>query len=156
MIKGKVCKKAPYENITYTKNALDLWGRKYKNENVDLAALYELIHGLDKKFINNIDQKIEYIDGIVSAKILNAWFKNNSDSMIDSVSRVYSWADQDMLEQMGYYIEKELDRNNYLLQFYCDLESGYILGLRIVEFDVLDPDFAEKLTKAGGVLRVER
>lgn len=156
VIKGKVCKKAPYENITYTKNALDLWGRKYKNENVDLAALYELIHGLDKKFINNIDQKIEYIDGIVSAKILNAWFKNNSDSMIDSVSRVYSWADQGMLEQMGYYIEKELDRNNYLLQFYCDLESGYILGLRIVEFDVLDPDFAEKLTKAGGVLRVER
>lgn len=156
VIKDKICKKTPYENITYTKDALDLWGQKYKNENIDLAALYEVIHRLDKKFINNIDQKIEYISGIVSAKTLNDWFRNKRDAMLDSVSRVYSWADHDLLKQMGYYIERELDRNNYLLQFYCDLQSGYILGFRIVEFDILDPDFTEKLTKAGGVLRVER
>ena len=57
---------------------------------------------------------------------------------------------------MGYSIERSLNPNNYLLQFYSDLDTGYILRLRIVEFERLDTDFANKLVNAGGVLKIER
>lgn len=153
-IKNKVQKKVPYEYISFSKDALDLWGKKYKNEKIDLPALYELIQGLDNKFINNIEQKIVYIDGIVTAKILDDWFRNNNEATLEKVSRVYAWPDPNLLQGMGYFIERSLSHNHYLLQFYCDLDTGYILGLRIVEFEKLDNDFANKLQKAGGILKV--
>lgn len=156
VVKNKVRKKIPYEDIRFIRDALDLSGKKYRSKFVDISALFELVKGLDKRFINNLDQKIEYMDGIVNARILNEWFKNQSDAMTDGVTRVYAWPKQELLHQMGYFIERELNKENFLLQFYYDKKTGYILNLRIVEFETLNPDFAGKLDKAGGVLRVER
>ena len=44
----------------------------------------------------------------------------------------------------------------YLLQFYYDNESNDIIGIRIVEFDWIEPSFKSKLDSAGGVIRVEK
>lgn len=155
VINDKVRKKVPYEDVKFVKDTLELCGKKYKSEYVDVGALYQIAKGLNKKFINNLEQKIEYIDGEVTAKILNQWFRDRKQAMADDVTRVYAWADQTLLRQMGYVIEKELSKENYLLQFYCELKRGYIFELRVVEFDSIDRAFAAAISKAG-ILRVER
>lgn len=156
VIKNKVRKKCPYENVEFSKDSLDLYGKKYRSKFIDVGALYQISKCIDKKFINDLDQKIEYYDGVVTAKTLNEWFKENKEAMADGITKVYAWPKQELLQQMGYTIERELDKKNYILQFYCELNSGSILGLRIIEFETLDPDFVSKIDKAGGILRVER
>lgn len=156
VIRNKVRKKAPYENVQYVKGTLDLYGKKYENKNLNVGILYEIALGIDKRFINNLEQKIEYLEGMVDSKMLNDWFRNNPEAMSDGITRVYAWPEQELLNGMGYFIERALDKEHYLLQFYCELENGNILGLRIVEFEHLSTDFANKLHSLGGVFKVER
>ena len=154
--KGKVKRKTPYEDVVYAKENLELFGRKYKSTALNLGVLYEIAKGLDKKFINNLEQKREYLGANVTAKKLNEWFRENPEAMADGVTRVYAWPEMRLLNGLGYCLQEDWDKDTYLLQFYFDNETSDILGLRIVEFDSIDSDFESKLDNAGGVIRVEK
>ena len=154
VLKNKVGKKIPYKDVVYSKNSLELSGRRYANDSIDAGALHEIIVGIDRRFINNLEQKIEYISGNVTAKVLNEWFKCK-EAMAAGIERVYAWPDAELLKGMGYCIEKELDKAHFLLQFYYEEKDGSILQLRIIEFDSLDTQFREILDKAGGIIKIE-
>lgn len=154
--KGKVKKKTPYEDVVLANGSLELFGNRYKSNAVDVSVLYDIAKNFDKKFINDLEQKIEYLSGKVDAKLLNDWFKERPDAMADGVTRVYAWPRKKLLEGLGYCLPKDMDESMYLLQFYFDDESKSILDLRIIEFDSLDADFCEKLNNAKGVIRVEK
>lgn len=156
VLRDKVRKKAPYKEISFVRDSLDLYGKKYKNADLDLAALYEMIQGFGHKFIGNLERKTDYFEGIADGKKLNEWFKRQPNAMNDTVTRAYAWPISELMEHMGFVIEKELDRNTHIIQFYYDNESGNIMDYRIVEFEKLDAVFASKLNKAGGVIKVGR
>lgn len=151
--KGQVKKKTPYADIKFAKDSLILYGRKYKNNSINVAVLYDIVKGIDKKFINDLEQKIEYV-GKIDAKSLNEWFKDRPEAMEDRVTRVYAWPDKNLLNGLGYCLQEDLDKEMYLLQFYYDNESNGIIGIRIVEFDSIEQSFKSKLDGAGGVIRV--
>ena len=155
VLRNIVRKKTPYNDIIYSRNMLELFGKKYKNTSVDIGALYEIIKGIDKRFINNLGQKVEYISGNVTAKMLNEWFMSKPEAMASEVKRVYAWVKAELLIHMGYYIDEDLDNEIYMLQFYYAENTGDIIQLRIVEFDSLDANFRKTLDKAGGILKVE-
>lgn len=155
VLKNRVRNKTPYNDITYSQNRLGLFGEEYRNRSVDAGALFEIVRGIDKRFINDLEQRIEYIGGRVTAKILNEWFKSKPEAMGPGIVKVYAWPDAEILKHMGFCIEENLDRDMYLLQFYCSRDTGDIIRLRIVEFDSLDVGFREKLDKAGGIIKVE-
>lgn len=155
VFKNKVRKKTPYRDCRLSNGALELFGRKYTNNAVSVNALFEIAKAFDKKFID-INNSKEYIGGTVTAAVLNKWFISNPGAMKDGVKRYYSWAVAKLLNNMGYFIDGDLDKESYLLQFYCEAKSGYILGLRIVEFDCLDSGFRRTLDSSGGVINVER
>lgn len=153
--KGKVKKKTPYADVAFTKDRLVLFGIKYMSNSINVDVLYDIAKGLDKKFINNLEEKIEYV-GKTDGKLLNEWFRERPEAMLDGVTRMYAWPNKDLLNGLGYYLQESLDKEIYLLQFYYDNESNDILGIRIVEFDSIDENFKSKLSIAGGVLRVEK
>lgn len=155
VLRDKVRKKAPYENIKFEKDALDLYGKTYRNPNIDLGALYEISQGFHKKFINNIEKKTEYIEGVVTGKELNQWFLEKKEAMSGTVERVYAWPKVELMGHMGFVMEKNLDPGTHLLQFYYDKQSSGIMDYRIVEFDAIDSVFASKLTQSGGIIKVE-
>ena len=153
--KGKVKKKTPYADIVFSKDSLLLFGIEYKSDSINVAALYDIVKGIDKKFINDLEQKIEYVEKI-DAKSLNEWFKDRPDAMDDGVTRVYAWPSRDLLNGLGYCLQEDLDKEMYLLQFYYNNGSKDIIGMRIVEFDSIEEEFKSKLDGAGGVIRVEK
>ncbi len=155
--KGKVKKKTPYADVIYAQDNLVLFGTKYKNDSINIAVLYDIVKGIDKKFINvnDLEQKIEYV-GKIDAKSLNEWFKSRPDAMDDSVTRVYAWPNKELFNGLGYCLQEDLDSERYLLQFYYDNESNDIIGLRIVEFDAIDESLKSKLNGAGGVIQLEK
>lgn len=153
--KGKVRKKTPYADIVFTKDSLVLFGTKYKSNSINVAVLYDIVKGIDKKFINDLEQKIEYV-GKADAKSLNEWFKDRPESVDEGVTRVYAWPNKDLLNGLGYCLQEDLDKEMYLLQFYYDNESNDIIGIRIVEFDSIEESFKSKLNSAGGVVKVEK
>ena len=153
--KGKVKKKTPYADIIFEKDSLVLFGTKFKSNSINVTVLYDIVKGIDKKFINDLEQKIEYV-GKIDAKALNKWFKDRPEAMDDGVTRVYAWPNKDLLNGLGYCLQEDLDKEMYLLQFYYDNESNDIIGFRIVEFDSIEESFKSKLDRAGGVIRVEK
>lgn len=155
VLKNKVRKKTPYRDCRISKDALELFGHRYKRDDVSVHALLEIARAFDRKFIDIAGQK-EYLDGTVTAAELNRWFTGDPAAMREGVVRFYAWPMAELLNHMGYFAEDDLDKEFNLLQFYCDASSGEILGLRIVEFDALHPDFRKKLDAAGGALKVER
>ncbi len=151
--KGKVKKKTPYADIIFAKDSLVLFGTKYKSNFINIAVLYDIVKGIDRKFINDLEQKIEYA-GKIDAKSLNEWFKDRPEAMDDRVTRVYAWPNKELLNGLGYCLQEDLDKEMYLLQFYYDNESNDIIGIRIVEFDSIEESFKSKLDSAGGVIRI--
>lgn len=150
---NKVRTKTPYADVKFDKDALDLLGKKYRNECVDVGTLYRISREFNKKFINNLEQKIEYYNGILTAEIANTWFKNSKEAMLEDVTRVYAWAEQSLVNSIGFFIEREFSKENFLLQFYFANESGDILGLRIIEFEKIEPTFKAAIDKSG-ILKV--
>lgn len=154
VLKNQVRKKTPYCDCHMSKDALELFGRKYKSDAVSVSALFEVIQAFDRKFISINGQK-EYIGGTVTAAALDKWFTDSPAAMKDGVVRAYAWPVADLLNSIGYFLDNDLDKEFHLLQFYYDSSSGDILGLRIVEFDALSSDFRKKLDLAGGVIKIE-
>lgn len=155
VLRNKVQKKTPYRDCRVQRDTLELIGRKYMNNAISVSVLLEIIEAFDKKFISIANQK-EYIDGTVTGAVLNEWFTSNPSAMKDGVVRYYAYPVAELLNNMGYFIDDDLDKEFNLLQFYCDASSMDILGLRIVEFDSLDHEFRQKLDSAGGKIKVER
>ena len=153
--RGMVKKKTPYADIKFAKDSLMLFGARYKSNSINIAVLYDIVKGIDKKFINDLEQKIEYV-GKIDAKSLNQWFKDKPEAMDDEVTRVYAWPNKELLNGLGYCLQEDLDKEMYLLQFYYDNKSNDIIGIRIVEFDSIETSFKSKLNGAGGVLKVEK
>lgn len=154
--KNKVKTKTPYEDVKFSGGELKLIGRKYNNENIDKAVLFDIANGFDKRFINNLSEKIVRIPGKVKGETLNKWFEDENETKINGIQMVYAWPRADLLKNMGYYLEEDLDSEHYLLQFYYVIDAGDILKLRIVEFDEMEAKLANALRNGGGVIKVER
>lgn len=153
--KGKVKTKTPYADVRFVNGSLELFGKKYTNGFINVAVLYDIARGIDKKFINDLEQKIEYVPGTIDAESLYEWFKERTDAMAEGVSLVYAWPEKELLNKLGYYLQRDLDKEMYLLQFYSD-ESNDIIGIRVVEYDSINAAFKYKLDKAGGVVMLEK
>lgn len=154
--KNKVKTKTPYEDVKFSGGELKLIGRKYNNENIDKAVLFDIANGFNKRFINNLSEKIVRIPGKVKGETLNKWFEDENETKINGIQMVYAWPRADLLKNMGYYLEEDLDSEHYLLQFYYAIDAGDILKLRIVEFDEMDAKLANALRNGGGVIKIER
>ncbi len=145
----------PYCEVKLKKNALVFYPhREYKTSALDLNLLYGLIRDLGNKFVHSIEDHVEQVEGIVTASMLNQWFRERPDAMKDGIGRVNAIPKKAFLEHSGYYFSDEVDPNSHILQYYYDKKSGDILGMRIVKYDTIESNFQALLREKDGVMRV--
>lgn len=154
IVKGKVFASCKYSEVKFTNDSLDVGGHKYRKKGIDNTSLYEICKKLDKKYINNLEQKVEYYE-YVDGSILNEWFRIDGVAMMDTVIKVYAWPEKNVLEKMGYCVEQYFDSSNFVMQFYFDESTGQIINIRIVQFEKIADSFRRKLDEAGGVVVVK-
>ena len=147
--KKREIKKVPYDKITLSKDKLDLWGIKYKSQDYDVNELFEVVQEIKNRFIVNSQNKIDYISTELKPETVNNWFKENKVAMGKTVQRVYALPTKENLQAFQFCLDKEYDCNHNLLQFYYDTEKGYILDMRILEFEKINTDFKNLLNKNG-------
>lgn len=156
--KDKVGFLTPYKEVRLKGDAIvlysDLIKKEYRNPSIDIHALYNLMRELGNKFIDSIEEKIEYIDGCVTSTLLNAWFKERKNAMQDDVTRIYALPKKEILSHMGYHIETELDLEKHLMQFYYDSKTGDLLEMRIIRYDNIESNFQARLLEHDGFLKV--
>ena len=156
VLKNKVGSKTEYKDVKLSEGSLKLNGKSYKNENIEKNVLYNIAKGFDGKFINNLNEKIEYVAGTVDGKILKAWFEENCGVKTEGIGMVLAWPQAKLIKNMGWCLEEDLDSDKYLLQCCYDIESLDIMELRIIMFDDMDIGLRKKLDKAGGVVKFKR
>lgn len=161
VIKNKVKTITPYNEVELKGDALVLYRNEliltkdYKVTSLDINVLYDLIRQLGSKFIRNLEDKTEYLEGIVTVDVLNKWFKEQPASMAPGVAKVYAIPRPDIMEHFGYHCEEELDPQKNLLQFFFDEKTKDCLGLRIVCFDNIDSNFQSILLEHDGFIKVK-
>lgn len=155
IIKDKVRNITPYNEVKLKSESIVLYKKEYKTVALDVNVLYSLIRDLGNRFIRSVEDKIEYIDGTLNAKVLNQWFKEKEDAMAPNVTRVYAIPTKDMLDHLGYHIEDELDSEHHLLQYYYDTENGDLLGMRIVRFENIESNFQAMLIERNGFMKIK-
>ena len=129
--------------------------KDYKVTSLDINILYDLIRQLGSKCIRNFDNKMEYLEGIITVDALNKWFKEQPESMTVGVTKVYAIPTADIMKSFGYHCEDEIDPDKNLLQFFYDEKTKDILGLRIVHFDNIDSNFQSVLMERNGIVKVK-
>lgn len=160
VIKEKVKNLTPYEEVKRRGNALLLYRnefqpfREYKVLSFDINILYNLIRQLGTKFVKNLDEKTEFIDGVIQSKILNQWFRERLDAMAEGVTRIYAIPNENIVTQLGYHFDADLSTEKNLIQCYYETNSGNILGLRVIRFENIDSTFQAYLLENGGLIRV--
>lgn len=161
VIKDKVKNLTPYAEVKLKGDAILLYKnevfltREYKSLSLDINILYNLISQLGTRFVKSLAEKTEYIEGIVSPKILNQWFKEREDAMSANVTRIYAVPNANTIAHFGYHFEENIDSEKNLIQCYYETESGDILGFRVVQFENIDSNLQAMLIENNGMLRVK-
>lgn len=161
VIKDKVKNLTPYDEVKLKGESILLYRnevlltREYKALSFDINILYNLICQLGTRFVKNLDEKIEYIDGVVTPKILNQWFREREDAMSSNVTRIYAIPNAKIVEHLGYHFEESLDPDRNLIQCYYETETGYILGMRVVRFESIDSNLQTYLLEHDGMIKVK-
>ncbi len=160
VVKDKVRNLTSYDEVKLKGDSLLLFSnfgkREFKNASININALYNLIRELGSHFIVGIEDKIEVVDEVVTAKLMNEWFKNNSEAMADDVTRLYAFPKKDILDHLGFHISDELDPDKHLIQMFYDSKTRDVLGMRIVRFDEIESNFQAKILENDGVLMVTK
>lgn len=161
VIKDKVKNLTPYDEVKLKGDSILLYRnevlltREYKALSFDINVLYNLIRQLGTRFVKNLDEKTEYIDGVVTPEILNQWFKEREDAMSSSVTRIYAIPNAKIVEHLGYHFEESLDPDRNLIQCYYETETGDILGLRVVQFEKINSNLQAYLLEHDGMIKVK-
>lgn len=161
VIRNKVKTMTPYKEVKLKDDAILLYRneviltKEYKVFSFDVNLLYNLIRQLSTRFVKNLDEKTEYIEGVLTVKILNQWFREHRDAMKPDVTRVYALPDADIVKHLGYHFEDKLNPDENLLQFYYETKTGDILGLRVVRFEKINTNFQALLLENNGMIRVK-
>ncbi len=160
VIKDRVKNLTPYDEVKLKGDAILLYRneiahtREYKALSFDPNVLFSLIKQLATRFVKNIEEKTEYIDGVVTPQVLDPWFKDKEDAMGEGVVKIYAIPTSDVLSHLGYHFEEAIDENKNLLQYYYEAKSGDIINLRVVQFDSIDSNFQALLLEKQGMIRV--
>lgn len=161
VVKDKVKNITPYNEVKLKGDSIvlyrnELLTKDYKVTSLDINVLYDLIRQLGSKFVRNFDDKTEFLEeGIVTVDVLNKWFKEQPESMVSGVTKVYAIPTADIMKSFGYHCEEEIDPDKNLLQFFYDEKAKDILGLRIVRFDNIDSNFQSVLVERNGIIKVK-
>ena len=162
VIKDKVKNITPYNEVKRKGDSILLYrneillNREYKSLSIDVNVLFGLIKQLGTRFIKNISEKTEYIEGTINPQMLNQWFKDKEDAMGKDVTRIYAIPSSEILNHLGYrHFEDDLDENKNLLQYYYVTDTGDILDLRIIQFDNIDSNFQAYLLEHNGMIKVK-
>lgn len=161
VIKDKVKNLTSYNEVKLKGDAIILYRnevvptREYKALSFDINVLYDVIRQLGTRFVKNLDEKTEYIDEVITAKLLNQWFKERDDAMADGVTRIYAIPNADIVEHLGYHFEEKLDPEKSLIQCYYENETRDILGLRVVQFENIDSNLQAYLLEHNGMIKVK-
>lgn len=161
VIKDRVKNLTSYDEVKLKGDAILLYRnealltREYKALSFDVNILYSLIKQLGTRFVRNLDEKTEYIDGVVTPKILNQWFRDREDAMADNVTRIYAIPNAEIVEHLDYHFEESVNPEKNLIQCYYDTASGDILGLRVVQFDSIDSNLQAYLLEHNGMIKVK-
>lgn len=158
---AKVGKLTPYGEVKLNGDAILLFNEfevtlRYEVLSFDVNVLFSLIKQLGTRFVKNIEEKTEFIDGTINPKVLDTWFKEKSDAMMEGVIRIYAIPSADILNHLGYHFEDCLDEDKNLLQYYYDSKTGDILGFRVVQFDSIDSNFQAYLIEHNGMIKVTK
>lgn len=160
VIKDKVKNLTPYGEVKLKGDAILLYRnemrltREYESLSFDINVLFSLIKQLGTKFVKNLEEKTEYIDGTINPKVLNQWFKEREGAMTEGVTRIYAIPSSDILEHLGYHFEDPLDTDKNLLQYYYETQTGDILGFRVVQYNSIDSNFQTYLIEHNGMIKV--
>ncbi|MCR5701152.1 MAG: hypothetical protein K6G76_03285 [Lachnospiraceae bacterium] len=160
IVKDRVKSLTPYGEVKLKSDAILLYRneivltREYKTLSFDVNILFDIIKQLGSRFVKNIDEKVEYIEGTITPKLLNKWFVEKEEAMATGVTKIYAVPTDDVLDHLGYHFEDNLDEEKNLLQYFYDNNSGDILGLRVVRFDSIDSNFQAVLFERNGMIKV--
>lgn len=155
--KGTVSKYlTPYDEVKLKNGKLALYDIKYKHKSIDIFALEDMIHQLGMKYAKNLDKYVEYIPGAITIKILLDWFKHNKEAQRLDVKRVIVIPDKENLEHFGFGVRSGLDTDENLMQCYYDMETGVVLGMRIVRGEGIDSKLQSLLLENNKMLFVGR
>lgn len=160
VVKDNAKNLTPYGEVKLKGDAILLYRneimltREYKSLSFDVNVLFSLIKQLGTRFVKNLEEKTEYIDGTINPQILNQWFKEREGAMSNGITRIYAIPSLDILEHLGYHFEDSLDEDKYLLQYYYETQTGDILGFRVVQYDSIDSNFQAFLIEHNGMIKV--
>lgn len=159
--KNKVKNLTPYKEVQIKDNEIILYENfisekfKYSTTAIDMLSLFDVIKEIGKKFIVNVEDKVEYfVEKPLTANILTEWFKKNKYSLEENVTRVIAVPSKEILGRLGYHLDAELEKDKNLLQFYYDNSTNDVLGMRIVRYENIDSNFQAKLLESNGIIKV--
>lgn len=151
---GRVKCLTQYRNVKLYNESLKLFNVSFKNKAIDIPSVYNLIDKLGSRFIRNVDEYIEQIQGTVSAAVIIKWFKEKPDAMTNKVTRLVVNPTKENLSHLGYFITNELDTKHHLLQCYYDNETGHIYDMRIMKYESINTQLESVILENNGVLKI--
>ena len=148
--------KTPYDEIEMVNNKLRLSSGNllfdytmYESPTVTTTDLFSLIKDLNHKFVRDIEEKVEYINGVLNASVLMEWFKNKPEATQDNCVCICATPKKEVLQSLGYTLDTELNEECNVLQMYYEKNSKKIQDYRIVRFDKINSNLQSKLCETG-------
>lgn len=154
---GKMKFITPYNEIELKNDAIILYPNyEYKNEALDILALSKIVREVGNRYICNFEKKTEYVDKLLDGKLIAQWFKEREDAWGDDIVRVCAIPDKNVLNQLGYRLDKEINPDKNLLQFYYNTQTKDIVDLRMIHFKDIDSNLQTNLIENNGILKIGR
>lgn len=151
---GRVKYLTPYSEVKLYNESLKLFNASFKNKAIDILSVYNLIDQLGARFIRNVDEYVEQIQGTLTAGIINKWFKEKPDAMTSNVTRIVAIPTKENLSHLGYYITNEMDTKHNLLQCYYDNETNHVFDMRILRYESINTQLESIILDNDGILKI--
>lgn len=152
--RGKYSFLTPYKEAKLWNNSIRMFKSEYKTDYLDILALYNLINELSRRFVRNVEDKVDHISGVLNANTLLKWFEERPDAMKSDVERIIAIPTKATLKQFGYAVDEELDTNKNLLQCYYDKSDNHVIGMRIVRFEEISSSLQSVIMDNDGILKI--
>ena len=162
VVKGEIKNRTSYTSIKFDpkKNVIILWKDGtfttelyYNNAAFDPGRLYGILKQIGESVQKRLAPDITYVEKRINAGMITGWFKSLSITSKEHVKFVVALSTEERVNEIG--LEWRDDYERSIIQYAFDDESGWILNLRIVIGNGMDPNLEAHLMEQGGLLVVE-
>lgn len=151
---GKANYLTPYKEVKRWKDSIRLFKGEYKNDSLDLLALYDLIQQLGERFTKNVEDKVEHISTELTSDLLLKWFEERPATMSDKAVRIVALPTKENLLHFGYAVSEGLDTKHNLLQCCYSEDDDSVIAMRIIRFEKVSSSLQSVIIDNNGILKI--